>query len=186
MKTLVQCFEAVAVDVGVDLGGGDVGMPKHHLHGPEVGSAGEQVGGKGMAEHMGAHCFVDAGGPGVLPDDLPEPVAGHACPSIGKKKVVAPLFLEEQGPAMVKIALDNGAGSLVERYQPFFIAFANNPDMAAGHVTALNREADQFGYPYACGIEQVKHGPVAQYQRSWLVSAGLQEPLDFAQGECLG
>jgi len=43
-------FEFVFVNMGVDLGGGDVGVTQHHLYGPKVCTVGEQVGGKGVAE----------------------------------------------------------------------------------------------------------------------------------------
>ena len=36
-------------------------MPEHLLDGPEVGSAFEQVGGKGVAECVGADVFGDSG-----------------------------------------------------------------------------------------------------------------------------
>ena len=35
-------------DVGVDLGGGDVGMAEHGLDGAEVGAVHEEVGGEGV------------------------------------------------------------------------------------------------------------------------------------------
>ena len=41
MKLFMHLFEAGDVDVGVDLGSGDVHVAEHFLDGPEVGSAGE-------------------------------------------------------------------------------------------------------------------------------------------------
>ena len=39
-------------DMGVDLGGRDVGVAEKLLHDPEVGAVLEEVAGEGMPEHM--------------------------------------------------------------------------------------------------------------------------------------
>lgn len=41
--------EAFGADVGVDLGGGDVGVAEHFLDGPEVGAVVQEMGGEGVA-----------------------------------------------------------------------------------------------------------------------------------------
>ena len=63
--------EAVAVDVGVDLRGGDVGMAQEVLDDAEVGAAREQVRGEGVAQEVGVD-VLQARGVGVLADDLPD------------------------------------------------------------------------------------------------------------------
>jgi hypothetical protein len=40
--------------MGVDLGGGDIGVAKHSLDAPEVGATFEEVGGEAMAEDVWA------------------------------------------------------------------------------------------------------------------------------------
>lgn len=37
MEALVNLSEACPADMRIDLRGGDVGMPQHELHGPEIG-----------------------------------------------------------------------------------------------------------------------------------------------------
>ena len=49
----MQRLEPLPGDVGVDLGGGDVGMAQQHLHGAQVGAVVEQVGGEGVAQGVG-------------------------------------------------------------------------------------------------------------------------------------
>jgi len=49
----VQRFQALAGNVGVNLGSGNVGVAEQHLHDAQVGTVVEQVGGKGVAQHMG-------------------------------------------------------------------------------------------------------------------------------------
>jgi hypothetical protein len=52
--------EVFPVEVGIHFGGGNAGMAKHFLHGPQVGAAFHQVGGKGMPESMRRNIFGDA------------------------------------------------------------------------------------------------------------------------------
>lgn len=54
MKLLVHFTELFVGDVGVDLGGGDIGVAEHHLHTADVGAIGEEIGRKGVAKHMGS------------------------------------------------------------------------------------------------------------------------------------
>ena len=62
--------EAVLVDVGVDLGGGDVGVAEHFLDDAEVGAVIEEVGGEAVAELVGMDFLGEACGGGALIDDL--------------------------------------------------------------------------------------------------------------------
>lgn len=52
MVPLVDGFETVFVDLGVNLCGGDVAVTEHHLEGSQVCAAGQKVSCKGVAEHM--------------------------------------------------------------------------------------------------------------------------------------
>jgi len=86
-------FQPVRINFGVNLGGGDIGMAEHHLHGAKIGAAGQQVRGKGMTQHVGADPVIDArsGGDGI--DDLPEPVAGHGAAPVRQEQKGAGFFL---------------------------------------------------------------------------------------------
>ena len=46
-------FEMLVGDVGVDLGGGDVGVAKQSLDGTEIGAVHEQVSGEAVTEGVG-------------------------------------------------------------------------------------------------------------------------------------
>jgi len=41
--------------MGVDHGGGDIGMTEQFLNGADVGAVGQQMGGKGMTQGVGRH-----------------------------------------------------------------------------------------------------------------------------------
>jgi hypothetical protein len=40
MESLVDGFQPVQIDMGINLSGGDIGMPEHLLHHSEIRSAG--------------------------------------------------------------------------------------------------------------------------------------------------
>jgi hypothetical protein len=46
----MQLLQPLACDVGVDGGGGNIGMPQQHLHGTQIGTMVEQMGGKSMSQ----------------------------------------------------------------------------------------------------------------------------------------
>lgn len=58
-------FQVEVGDVGVDLGGGDVGVAEHGLDGADVGAVHEEVGSETVAEGVRGDVFGDAGFFGV-------------------------------------------------------------------------------------------------------------------------
>ncbi len=66
MKLLVDFFEVLVGDMGVDLGGGDVGVAEHGLDGAEVSAVHKEIGGEAMAESVGRDVLCDAGFAGVF------------------------------------------------------------------------------------------------------------------------
>ena len=61
MVLLMNLFQTLAGDMGIDLGGGNIGMAQHDLHGPEIGAMFQEMAGKGMAQGMRCDFFTDAG-----------------------------------------------------------------------------------------------------------------------------
>ena len=70
---------ALVGDVGVDLGGREVGVAEHLLDAAQVGAALEQVGGEGVAEQM----WVDA--LGLEPGDLGQPAQDQEGAGAGER-----------------------------------------------------------------------------------------------------
>ena len=83
MKLLVDRFEAVAVDVGVDLRGGNVGVAEHLLHDPQIGAVGEQMGGERMAQRVGRNRLFYFGGGGIFFQAQPKFLAGELVLAVG-------------------------------------------------------------------------------------------------------
>ena len=53
MMLLNKRFKTFGLDVGINLGGGDVGMPQHFLNTAQISAVIEKMGGEGMPNYMG-------------------------------------------------------------------------------------------------------------------------------------
>src|ERR1041384_1514416 len=62
MRLVVHFFQPFRRDVGVDLRGGKVGVPKQFLHTAQIGAGVEHVGGKGMTQRVRCDVCVEPGG----------------------------------------------------------------------------------------------------------------------------
>ena len=67
---MVYLFCLGFTDVGINLGSGQTGVSEQFLHHPQVGPAVEQMCGKGVADGMGVHFFIDAALFGILLHDF--------------------------------------------------------------------------------------------------------------------
>ena len=67
----MDSMEAFLVDVGVDLGGGDVGVAEEFLDDAEVGAIFEEVSGEAVAQEVWVDAAFESCGAGTGFDDLP-------------------------------------------------------------------------------------------------------------------
>lgn len=125
--------------MGIDLGGGDIGVAEHHLHGTKVRTMGEKMGSKGMAEHVRRDAFADTGGDSHFLEDLPEAQAGHAATAAGHKKVFAPFAIENMWTPVLKVVIYFFFGCLAEGDQTFLVAFSHYANKAGVEITGNQR-----------------------------------------------
>ena len=85
MKLLVNAGEVVGIDVGVDLGGGNVGVAEELLDDAEVGTMAKQVAGEGVSQDVRVDVLLDAGSAGNVFDDLPDATARHGVAIAGEE-----------------------------------------------------------------------------------------------------
>ena len=145
----MDLFEAVGVDVGVDLGGGDVGVAEEFLDDAEVGAAGEEVGGEGVAEGVGVD-GADAGALGHFSDELPEDDAGDWAAGAGEEDAVMGGFGaggfdgDELGAECSEVVVKRLKGGGADGDDAFFAAFAEDTDDAEVGVEVFEGEFGEF------------------------------------------
>ena len=181
----MQALQPLAGDVGVDGGGGDVGVAQQHLHGAQVGAVVEQVGGEGVAQGVGGQGGGDVGGFGLFFHDHPEHHPGHAATPGGDEQVAALLPTQDGRAALGQVAAQPLAGYLAEGHQALLGALAQHPQHAVIQAHIQHPQAHQLTHPQAAGVHQLQHGAVAQAQRGAVVG-GAQQRLHLRLGQDLG
>lgn len=147
MKLLVDILQSVLVHMGVDLGGCNIGVAKHHLYRTKIRTMAQQVGGKGVAQHVGGNIFFNTCGESSFFDDLPEAQSCHAGAAIGYEQVVAASSLEDEGPGCFMVVFNFCLGLLTKGDETLLATLAENPDKARSHVTGRKWELDQLRNP---------------------------------------
>lgn len=92
--SLVGLLDLGPCDFHIDMGDGEIGMTEHLLHGPDVGSVFNELGGEGMAEGVGGDVFLDLCGSGIASDLNPDDLLAEG-PSalVDEEGADAPVFL---------------------------------------------------------------------------------------------
>lgn len=168
MKFFVDALQSVLIDMGVDLGCGDIGMAEHHLHRAQVGAMAEEVGGKRMADHVRRDFLRYTDSKGGFPDYLPKSQAGHAGAAPGDEKIVAALVFKDERPGRFQVIVNFFPSLVAKGNQSFFIAFAEHPDKPGVQVACGKWQTDQFRDPQTGRVENKKHGiiPFADGRRT--------------------
>src|SRR5947209_7216533 len=149
MAAVDQFDQAAAVDMGVDLGGGDVGMAEQELERAEVGAAFEQMGGEGVTQHVRTDPIGrDAGGGGELADELVE--ADTAQMLLSRRKEPEGIAGHQGRPFG-----DGCAGAVGDRHEPFLGALAAQNQEGLVRPQCVAREGDEFGRTEAGAVEQL-------------------------------
>jgi len=157
----MEFFQPILVDVGVDLGRGDVGVAQHGLYGAQVGAMAQEVGGEGVTQHVRRDGFADSGCPRRVFDDLPETESGHGAAPVADKETIAAPALEDQRAGGREVMFDDFPGRNAERDESFLVALADHPDKAGGEVAGGKGDGDQLRNPDAGGVKEVEHGVVS-------------------------
>lgn len=167
MKTFVNFAEMGVGDVGVNLGGGDVGVAEERLDGAKIGAIHEEVSGEAVAEGVGSDVLGDTGFTSILLDDAFDRAWGEAAVvagGIGGLDVAG--IIEEEGGerigASVEIILDTVGGGLVNENGAVFVAFATDDKFATFEIDGIAIEAAEFGNTETTREEEFDDGAVAE------------------------
>src|SRR6185436_15937030 len=124
----VQCLQALARDVRVDLRGGDVGVTEKELHDPQVGTVVDEVRGESVAQNVRRELLGGYRALTVAADQVPERLPRHAGSARGEKERVRSAF------SLIQIARDPVDRLLTERYEALLGAFAHHAQNARVEV----------------------------------------------------
>ena len=105
-------------DVGVPVGGGDIGMAQEFLDDAEVGAVFEEMGGKRVAEGVGRDRLGEADFGGVVFDSLPNADAAHAGAALGDEDGSVAFFAEVD-EVMVEFLDRDGSDGNDALFPPF-------------------------------------------------------------------
>jgi len=72
MELSMDGFESLLIDVGVNLGRGNIGVAKHFLDNAQIGAVAKQVRGEAVPEQMRINVLLQAGVARNLFHDLPD------------------------------------------------------------------------------------------------------------------
>src|SRR5262245_41812141 len=112
----VDVLQALARQVGVELGGGHVRVAQHLLDGAEVAAAGEQVRREGVAQRVRAHLVREPGGDGVATDDLVQALPGEPAAAEVDEQVRLGGALYQPGAAALEVDAERLQRRLPDRH----------------------------------------------------------------------
>ena len=132
-------FEVGVGDVGVDLGGTDVGMAEHGLDGAKVGAIHKQISSETVAKRVRRDVLSDTGEASVFFDNAFDTACGDTteiarCIDIaGVFGIVKKKWGERIG-AGVEIILNTVGGRATDENRAVFAAFATHHELATFQV----------------------------------------------------
>jgi len=148
-------FESRPVDVRVNLRRGNIGVAEHGLDRAQIGASFEQVGGKGMAQRMRLHFFVDARQQGVTTNELPETLAGHRFSRTIRENKRARFSFEQFRSNHGHILRQLFARPLAERHSSYLGALAFYGDLIPLEADSLGLQLHQLRHAQAGRIKQL-------------------------------
>lgn len=154
-----------AVDRGVDLRRGDVGMAEHLLDRAQVRAAFQQVRREGVAQQVRLHRHRDAGAAGGLLHPEPESLPGDRHPARAEEERAARPGPGQLRPARPEVGLQRGERGLADRDDAVLGALARHADEPRLRVEGLDLQRTELGDAEARAVHQLEHRAVAEALR---------------------
>jgi hypothetical protein len=165
MVLRVQAFHALASDMGVDLGSGEIRVAEQHLHDSQVSPMIEKVGGKRMAQRVRRKWFVDAGGLRVTFDEVPERLSGHRFASSSRKEMIGSSLPEDLTPSALLETPQPIDRFGTEGYEALAIAFAHHSHDALIEIHLRVTQTHELRDAQSGGIEKLEHRAITKPER---------------------
>ena len=184
MKLAVNLPQELVVDVGINLSGGNIGVPEQFLDHPQVGSVLEEVGGEGVAQEVRVDVLFDPGLVGAFLHNFPDPIGTEWSAAHGEEDLGGSVAPDELGALVGQIAFQGGTGPTTHRNNAGLVALAGDSEEAILEVQRLQAGGADFGEAQAGGVEEFQNGEVAATERPGGVD-GFQQSYDLGFVKCL-
>ncbi|MNS59333.1 hypothetical protein D3C72_922880 [compost metagenome] len=155
------------VEVGIDLGGGEIGVAQQLLHRPQIAGGLQHVGGEAVAQLVGMNVGIE----GLLVAPAVEPLLYRAgrqsLPALGDEQRL-PLVPRQQGPHLEPL-LQPLHRHPAHGQHPLPRPLAGDPELALIELHVREVEPHQLGEAQAGGVHQLHDGAIPHRQRILLV-----------------
>lgn len=157
MGAVVDRGQVLEVQVGIDLGRGDVGVAEQFLHGAQVAGRLQQMAGEGVPQHVRVQVLAQLADAGLAHPQLDRPRRQALAAATDEHRTV---FRSGLG-AQRQPGFERLARGLADRQLADLVALATHSHQAFLEVQPFEIEADQFREAQPGGIEQLQQGLVA-------------------------
>lgn len=120
--------QPAGIDMGIDLGGIDAGVPQKALHYPYTYSRFQKMGGKRVPKGMGTHIPLDSGFDAGLAQNLPKAHAGKLIAKTVQKEDIGLLFFEQYIAVELQVLMQQGIQGFQVGHIALFTAFTPHQD----------------------------------------------------------
>ena len=161
----MDLFQALVVNMGVNLGGSDIGMSQQFLNDPQVCSVLKEVGSEGVAQEMRINIPGKSGLTGAFLHDFPDPVRTEGSASYGEKDFRRSVWFDEFRPLVIEIALQRSKGLPAHWYDTGLIPLAGHPQESVFKVEGLQPCGTDFGEAQSGSVEEFEDGEAPAPER---------------------
>lgn len=151
--------------MGVELCGGQAGMPQQFLDDAQVGSAFEEVSGGGMPQTVRAQVGCARHSRNDVVHDGSGLTLVEAPPTAAQQQCAAGLGGGQMRAAEIQPILERPVCRHPEGHRSFLVAFTEYPDQAAGTVGIVDIEPAQLTDPNTGGVQHLHDQAIAQCHR---------------------
>lgn len=142
----------------IDFGCGDGFVSQHFLHGPQVGSAFDQMGCKGMPERVRRDPLPQIDLDCQILDDREDHDPSQSPAAvIEKDEVFEPVLDRLMVSNLCRINLQVLGGDTPDRYQAFFVALSDDLQEPDLEVEVRQLEVDQLANAKSAGVKCFQH-----------------------------
>ena len=162
MGRFVDFLKRLNRDLGIDLGGVEVGVTEHGLDEADVGTVLQHVGGHGVAEEMAGTLYVESGLLDVAFDPGSQGVASKGVAMVVEEEGSVIMSGDQAGPDLVAVFFDPGECPFADGDEAIFAAlpFAYHDDLTSG-INVVEGEVDQLHAADAGTVERFHDGAIS-------------------------